>query len=67
MANDATAVAGPRAAPRREQYKEQTRLDLAVAAFELARAGGLAGVRVPQIAAAAGVSARTFNNYFASK
>lgn len=67
MANEATAVAGPHAAPRREMYKERTRLDLAVAAFELARADGLAQVRVPQIAAAAGVSARTFNNYFASK
>jgi AcrR family transcriptional regulator len=67
MANEATAVAGPQAAPRREQYKERTRLDLAVAAFELARKDGLAEVRVPQIAAAAGVSARTFNNYFASK
>ena len=67
MANEATAAAGPQAAPRREQYKERTRLDLAVAAFELARKDGLAEVRVPQIAAAAGVSARTFNNYFASK
>jgi AcrR family transcriptional regulator len=47
--------------------KEQTRLDLALAAFELAKAHGLANVRVPQIAAAAGVSPRTFNNYFASK
>jgi AcrR family transcriptional regulator len=67
MANEATAVAGPQVAPRREQYKEQTRLDLAVAAFELASKDGLADVRVPQIAAAAGVSARTFNNYFSSK
>ncbi|HEY0716034.1 MAG TPA: TetR family transcriptional regulator [Streptosporangiaceae bacterium] len=52
---------------RRDQQKEQTRLDLALAAFELARAEGLAQVRVPQIAAAAGVSTRTFNNYFPSK
>jgi AcrR family transcriptional regulator len=66
MANETTAVAGPQA-PRREMYKERTRLDLAVAAFELARKDGLAEVRVPQIAAAAGVSTRTFNNYFASK
>jgi AcrR family transcriptional regulator len=42
-------------------------LDLALAAFELARAEGLANVRVPQIAEAAGVSPRTFNNYFPSK
>ena len=54
-------------ARRRDQQKEQTRLDLALAAFELARQNGLAGVRVPQIAAATGVSPRTFNNYFASK
>ncbi len=47
--------------------KEQTRLDLALAAFELAKAEGLAKVRVPQIADAAGVSTRTFNNYFPSK
>jgi AcrR family transcriptional regulator len=53
--------------PRRELYKEQTRLELALAAFELAKSQGLAAVRVPQIAAAAGVSPRTFNNYFASK
>ena len=53
--------------PRREANKEQTRLDLALAAFEMAMAGGLVAVRVPQVAAAVGVSTRTFNNYFASK
>jgi AcrR family transcriptional regulator len=47
--------------------KEQTRFDLALAAFELVNAQGLAKVRVPEIAAAVGVSPRTFNNYFASK
>ena len=52
---------------RRDQQKEQTRLDLALAAFDLATEHGLAGVRVPQIAAMTGVSPRTFNNYFASK
>jgi AcrR family transcriptional regulator len=52
---------------RRDLQKEQTRLDLALAAFELAKAEGLANVRVPQIAAAVGVSPRTFNNYFTSK
>lgn len=52
---------------RRDLQKEQTRLDLALAAFELAREHGLAEVRVPAIAAAAGVSPRTFNNYFPSK
>jgi AcrR family transcriptional regulator len=52
---------------RRERQKDQTRLDLALAAFEQAKAHGLAGVRVPQVAAAVGVSTRTFNNYFPSK
>jgi AcrR family transcriptional regulator len=52
---------------RRDQQKEQTRLDLALAAFELARSKGLANVRVHQIAEAVGVSPRTFNNYFPSK
>ena len=37
---------------RRDWQKEQTRLDLAFAAFELAQAEGLANVRVPQIAEA---------------
>jgi AcrR family transcriptional regulator len=52
---------------RRDLQKDQTRLDLALAAFELARQHALAAVRVPQIAAATGVSPRTFNNYFPSK
>jgi len=52
---------------RRELQKEQTRLDLALAAFDLAREHGVAEVRIPQIAAAVGVSPRTFNNYFPSK
>jgi AcrR family transcriptional regulator len=54
-------------ARRRDLQKDQTRLALSLAAFELARQHGLAGVRVPQIAAATGVSPRTFNNYFPSK
>lgn len=52
---------------RRDQQREDTRIDLAVAAFELAKAHGLENVRVPQIAAAVGVSPRTFHNYFTSK
>jgi AcrR family transcriptional regulator len=52
---------------RRDWQKEQTRLELAFAAFELAKAEGLANVRIPQIAEAVGVSTRTFNNYFGSK
>ena len=58
---------GSRSPRRRELQKDQTRLDLALAAFEQAKAHGLAGVRVPQVAAAVGVSTRTFNNYFPSK
>jgi hypothetical protein len=38
---------------RRELQKEQTRLVLALAAFDLANEHGLANVRIPQIAAAA--------------
>ena len=52
---------------RRDLQREQTRLDLALAAFELARTNGLASVRIPQVAAAVGVSPRTFNNFFPSK
>src|SRR6202161_1588588 len=63
----APATPGPAPMRRRDQQKEQTRLDLALAAFELAKAEGLAQVRVPQIAEAVGVSTRTFNNYFPSK
>src|ERR1700753_2402962 len=63
----APATLGPAPMRRRDQQKEQTRLDLALAAFELAKAEGLAQVRVPQIAAAVGVSTRTFNHYFSSK
>jgi AcrR family transcriptional regulator len=62
-----TTGQGPAARPRREVQKEQTRLELALAAYELARSEGLGQVRVPQIAEAVGVSTRTFNNYFPSK
>src|SRR5580700_1361279 len=58
---------GPAPMRRRDWQKEQTRLDLALAAFELAKAEGLAKVRIPQIAETVGVSTRTFNNYFSSK
>jgi AcrR family transcriptional regulator len=65
----ALAPTNPRLAPqrRRDLQKEQTRLDLALAAIELAKADGLANLRVPRIAEAVGVSPRTFNNYFPSK
>jgi AcrR family transcriptional regulator len=63
----APATPGPAPMRRRDWQKEQTRLDLALAAFELAKSEGLANVRVPQIAQTVGVSTRTFNNYFSSK
>jgi AcrR family transcriptional regulator len=52
---------------RRDQQRDETRRDLALVAFRLAVSDGLANVRVPDIAAAVGVSPRTFNNYFHSK
>src|SRR6202034_513095 len=63
----AGATSGPAPMRRRDRQRKQPRLDLALAAFELAKAEGLANVRVPQIAEAVGVSTRTFNNYFSSK
>ncbi len=51
----------------RERKKVATRHALGVAALRLARARGLENVLVEDIADAAGVSARTFNNYFSSK
>ena len=50
----------------RERKKLATRDALNVAAIELALEHGLENVRVPDIAARAGVSPRTFNNYFSS-
>jgi AcrR family transcriptional regulator len=51
----------------RARLRDQTRRELALAALELASSRGIANLRVPDIAAAAGVSPRTFNNYFSSK
>lgn len=51
----------------RERKKAATRDALSWAALSLAVERGLENVRVEDIAAAAGVSPRTYNNYFSSK
>ncbi|MEK6310368.1 MAG: TetR family transcriptional regulator [Curtobacterium sp.] len=51
----------------RERKKLQTRAAIHSAALDLVTAHGLAGVTVEEICAAAGVSTRTFFNYFPSK
>lgn len=51
----------------RERKKLATREALSAAALRLALEHGLENVRVDDIAAAAGVSPRTYNNYFSSR
>lgn len=50
----------------REQKKAQTRADLADAAYQLVREHGLASLTADAVADRAGVSRRTFFNYFPS-
>lgn len=51
----------------RERKKQQTRIALSWAAIQLVVARGYSAVRIEDIAEAAGVSVRTFGNYFSSK
>src|SRR6185437_16963723 len=51
----------------REKKKDATRKALRDAALRLALAHGPENVRVDDIAEAAGVSPRTYNNYFSSR
>lgn len=51
----------------RERKKDETRRTLSEIALNLATEKGVGQVRVEDIAAAANVSLRTFNNYFPSK
>jgi len=51
----------------REHKKRQTRRAIASAALDLALDAGLAGVTTERIVGRAGVSARTFSNYFSCK
>lgn len=61
-------MSGPRPSPSmRERNKAATRSALAEAAVRLAMRHGLDAVRNEDIAELAGVSPRTFSNYFANK
>jgi AcrR family transcriptional regulator len=64
---DTPAPPTPEASTLRERKKTATREALSAAARDLAILRGLENVRVEDIAKAACVSPRTYNNYFASR
>lgn len=66
MSTDPTAPSARRSGLR-ERQKQATREALSLAAVRLVAQRGLARVRNEDIAAEAGVSPRTFHNYFANK
>ena len=65
--SESAAPGRPSIAGLRERKKEATREALSMAALRLALERGIANVRVGDIAAAAGVSPRTYNNYFSNR
>ena len=66
MSADSSARS-PRSDGLRERKKQETRKALSQAALRLVLERGLENVLVEDIASAANVSPRTFNNYFSSK
>lgn len=62
-----SSARNPRSGGLRERKKQETRRALSQAALRLVLERGLENVLVEDIASAANVSPRTFNNYFSSK
>ncbi|MEX7471508.1 TetR family transcriptional regulator [Mycobacterium adipatum] len=67
MSEDSMGADGATTLGLRERKKREMRARLSAIALRLAVDRGVAAVRTEDIAAAAGVSPRTFNNYFPSK